>query len=70
MRGIELKPNAENATAEELRVAMEAAPNKRSYIRFAAIRALLMGVPRPTVCEMFFRSDRMVRGRPPSELKS
>lgn len=40
---------------------MEAAPNKRSYIRFAAIRALLMGIARPTVCEMFFRSDRMVR---------
>lgn len=40
---------------------MESAPNKRSYIRFAAIRALLMGLARPTVCEMFFRSDRMVR---------
>ena len=40
---------------------MEAAPNKRSYIRFAAIRALLMGMARPTVCQIFFRSDRMVR---------
>jgi transposase len=61
LRCEELKPIAENATAEELRVAMEAAPNKRSYIRFAAIRALLMGIARSTVCEMFFRSDRMVR---------
>lgn len=40
---------------------MDAAPNKRSYIRFAAIRALLMGLTRSTVCQMFFRSDRMVR---------
>lgn len=38
-----VQPNAENATLEELKVAMEAAPNKRSYIRLAAIRALLMG---------------------------
>jgi hypothetical protein len=30
-------PNGENATTDELRVAMEAAPNKRSYIRFAAM---------------------------------
>jgi transposase len=61
LRSEELNPNPENATAEELRVAMDAAPNKRSYIRYAAIRALLMGIARPTVCEMFFRSDRMVR---------
>lgn len=54
-------PNGENATADELRVAMEAAPNKRSYIRLAAIRALLMGIPRENVCQMFFRTDRMVR---------
>lgn len=40
---------------------MDAAPNKRSYIRLAAIRALLMGIARPVVCQMFFRSDRMVR---------
>lgn len=61
MRYEELKINAENASAEELRVAMDAAPNKRSYIRLAALRALLMGLPRATVCAMFFRSDRMVR---------
>lgn len=54
-------PNGENATADELRVAMEAAPNKRSYIRLAAIRALLMGITRENVCQMFFRTDRMVR---------
>ena len=54
-------PNAENATPEELLVAMEAAPNKRSYIRLASIRALLMDLPRATVCQMFGRTDRMVR---------
>ena len=54
-------PNGENATADELRVAMDAAPNKRSYIRLAAIRALLMGITRENVCQMFFRTDRMVR---------
>jgi len=31
-----LEPNAENATEAELLVAMEAAPNKRSYRRLAA----------------------------------
>ena len=61
LRGEELKLNRENATPEELRVAMDAAPNKRSYIRFAAIRALLMDMSRATVCQMFCRSDRMVR---------
>lgn len=40
---------------------MEAAPNKRSYIRLAAIRSLLLGVDRATVCRQFCRSDRMVR---------
>lgn len=54
-------PNGENATVEELRVAMDAAPNKRSYIRLAAIRALLLGITREQVCQMFFRTDRMVR---------
>jgi len=40
---------------------MDAAPNKRSYIRLASIRALLMGMERKIVCQMFGRSDRMVR---------
>src|SRR5690349_13046182 len=40
---------------------MEAAPNKRSYLRLAAIRALLLGVPRPQVCRLYHRSDRGVR---------
>ena len=61
LRTLELEPNAENATPEELRVAMEAAPNKRSYIRLNAIRSLLLGIPRATVCKLFCRSDRMVR---------
>ena len=57
----ELQPNPENATLEELRVAMAAAPNKRSYIRLAALRALLLGQPRRTVCQLYDRSDRLVR---------
>jgi transposase len=56
-----VQPNAENATLEELRVAMEAAPNKRSYVRLNAIRLLLRGEPRESVCEIFCRTDRMVR---------
>jgi transposase len=61
LRSPELHPNAENATAEELRVAMEAAPNKRSYIRLNAIRSLLLGISRATICQQFARTDRMVR---------
>jgi transposase len=57
----ELKPNPENATLEELSVAMEAAPNKRSYIRLAAVRALLLGHERALVCQLYERSDRLVR---------
>lgn len=54
-------PNAENATPEALQVAMDAAPNKRSYVRLAAIRALLLGMGREQVCQVFARTDRMVR---------
>ena len=61
LRSPELHPNGENASAESLRVAMEAAPNKRSYIRLSAIRALLLGYSREQVCELNDRTDRMVR---------
>jgi len=40
---------------------MEAAPTKRSYLRLAAIRSLLLGVSRASVCQQFCRTDRMVR---------
>lgn len=56
-----MHPNAENATPEGLRVAMDAAPNKRSYVRLAALRALLLGYSRRQVCELHDRTDRMVR---------
>ena len=46
---------------EELKGAMEAAPNQRSYVRLNVIRSLLMGLPRQTLCEQFLRSDRTVR---------
>ena len=61
MRTPEVQPNAENATLEELRVAMEASPTKRGYIRLNAIRLLLSGTARAAVCQIFCRSDRMVR---------
>jgi hypothetical protein len=61
MRSLEVSPNGENATVEELGVAMEAAPNKRSYMRLAAVRALLLGVARSQVCLLYQRSDRWVR---------
>ena len=61
LRTTEVQPNPENATIEELRVAMEASPTKRGYIRLNAIRLLLSGMPRSAVCEVFCRSDRMVR---------
>lgn len=61
MRSIECHPNPENATEAELRVAMDAAPNRRSSIRLNAIRVLLLGYDRKSVCEIFARSDRMVR---------
>jgi transposase len=54
-------PNPENATVAELQVAMEAAPNKRSYIRLAALRSLLLGIPRSVLCVQFCRTDRMLR---------
>ncbi len=46
---------------EELQVAMDAAPNKRSYVRLAAIRSLLLGYSRKDVCRIHARTDRMVR---------
>ena len=61
MRADSLEPNAENATEAELLVAMEVAPNKRSYRRLAAIRALLKGFDRGQVADLFGRSERLVR---------
>ena len=40
---------------------MDSAPNKSSYIRLASIRALLLGMERELVCQMFALSDRMMR---------
>ena len=56
-----IDPNAENASEAELLAAMEAAPNKRSYRRRAAIRVLCKGYTRAQVAELFARSERMVR---------
>jgi len=40
---------------------MDAAANKRSYIRLGAIRLLLKAISRTDVCMIYNRSDRMVR---------
>jgi transposase len=40
---------------------MRAAPIQRSFVRLSAIRALLLGHPRSTVCQLYCRTDRMVR---------
>jgi hypothetical protein len=48
-------------TLKEMRVAMEASPNRRSYIRWAVMRSLLMGLERGIVAQQFCRSDRVVR---------
>jgi transposase len=61
LRTPEVHPNPENATPEELRVAMEAAPNRRSFVRLQALRALLLGYSRAQVCELCARTDRMLR---------
>jgi transposase len=61
LRTPELQPNPENATVEELQVAMDAAPNKRSYVRLAAMRSLLLGYSRKDVCLIHARTDRMMR---------
>ncbi len=61
MRQIEVRPNPDNARLEDIQAAMESAPNKRSYIRLAAMRCLLRGMNRREVCEVFCRSDRVVR---------
>lgn len=61
LRALEVHPNAENATLEELAVAMETAPNQRSFVRLCAVRALLLGQPRSMVCLLFSRTDRMMR---------
>ena len=60
MRHQEAEPNAENARLEELRVAMEAAPNRRSYIRLAVMRSLLRGLERRVVRAQFCRTDRVI----------
>jgi hypothetical protein len=54
LRAPEIQPNPENATLEELRVAMEAAPDPRSDVRLNALRSLLLGIPRVTRCQQFF----------------
>jgi len=61
LRTPELHPNPENATVEELQVAMDTSPTRRAFVRLQAIRALLLGFPREQVCQLCGRTDRAVR---------
>lgn len=61
MRQVELHPNGDNTTAEELKTAMECARHKREYIRLAVIRSLLMGIDRRMVSEQFSVSIRAIQ---------
>lgn len=46
-------PNAENCTLEELETAAKATPNRRSYVRMMAIKALVLGVSHEQVSALF-----------------
>jgi len=46
-------PNGENCTLEELHVAAQCSPSKKSQVRFTAIRALLMGISHEQVLDLF-----------------
>lgn len=61
MRPLEVRPNCDNGSLESVQVAMEAAPNKRSYVRLAAIRCLLRGMSREEVTGIFLCTDRVLR---------
>ena len=51
-----VRSNGENANANEALVAMDVALNKRSYIRLASIRDLLLVIERKVVGQIM---DRM-----------
>lgn len=61
MRFSELSPNRENASIDEIKVAMECTPRKRVYIRLNAIRSLLLGYTNEQVVELFVVSLRTVQ---------
>jgi transposase len=53
-------PNPENCTLSELDVAIRCTPRQQNVFRMQAIKALLLGVARPTVAELFAVSERVV----------
>ena len=61
LRTPELHPNPDNATVDELQVAMDASPTRRAFVRLQAMRALLLGFTRAQVCQLCGRTDRAVR---------
>jgi len=51
-------PNPENCSLEDLKIAAECAPSKGSHKRMMAMRALLIGIPRDQVAELYDVTDR------------
>lgn len=56
-----LVPNAENCSLHDLEVAIKAAPTRQSFARMMAIKALLMGFPRPDVAKLHNVDERTIR---------
>ena len=52
------KPNAENCSEAELKIAARAAPTQGGYARMMAIRALILGTPQSQAAELFGVSGR------------
>ncbi len=56
-----VSPNPDHSSPDALETAIRAVPNQRNFVRISAIRALLLGHPRSTVCQLCCRTDRLVR---------
>ncbi len=55
-----LMPNSENSTLEDLNVAANCGTSRRSQRRMMALRALLIGIPRDQVIELFSVTERTI----------
>jgi transposase len=53
--------NPEHSSPDEPEAATRAAPRQRSFVRLSVIRAAILGHPRSIICELYCRTDRMVR---------
>jgi len=53
-------PNPENCSLEDLNIAANCGPSKRSQLRMLALRALLLGIPRDQVVQLFNVTNRTI----------